>query len=180
MRDSFKESKFNNLVSISSQCQPNAGSTRAQTALNSSLADQSNNNSMQHLESLRNSSQSITIHKEQYIKEHVQNEFVSKMLINRIREKTNKIQHGQAKVEDRPQSAGLKYLHKIQSQAEKLKDRENVNPHINIKRPASSRVFPPSEDYEELEKKIECHLDRENLDEKITPQIMVGKQSSVP
>ena len=78
------------------------------------------------------------------------------MLINRIREKTNKIQHGQVKVEDRPQSAGLKYLHKIQSQAEKLKDRENVNPHINIKRPASSRVFPPSENYEELEKKIEC------------------------
>ena len=57
-------------------------------------------------------------------------------------------------VEDRPQSAGLKYLHKIQSlAAEKQKDRENVNPHINIKRPA---VFPPTEDYEELEKKVEC------------------------
>ena len=72
------------------------------------------------------------------------------MLINRIREKT---QHGQVMVEDRPQSAGLKYLHKIQSLAEKQKDRENVNPHINIKRPA---VFPPTEDYEELEKKVEC------------------------
>ena len=104
VRDSLKDSKFNNLVSISSQCQPNAGgSTRAQTALNSSMADQqSNYNSMKHLESLRHSNQSITIHKEQFIKEHIQNEVVSKMLINRIREKTNMIHHGQAKVEEHP------------------------------------------------------------------------------
>jgi hypothetical protein len=154
VRDSLKESKFNNLVSISSHCQPNAGSTRAQTALNSSLADHSHSTSMVHLDSLRHSSQSLSLHKEQFIKEHVQNEVVSKMLINRIREKTGGTKHGEAKVEDRPQSAGLKYLHKIQSRAaEKQKDRENVNPHINITRPA---VFPPSEDYEELEKRVEC------------------------
>ena len=155
VRDSLKESKFNNLVSISSHCQPNAGSTRAHTALNSSLADHSHSTSMVHLDSLRHSSHSLSLHKEQFIKEHVQNEVVSKMLINRIREKTGGgTKHGEAKVEDRPQSAGLKYLHKIQTMAaEKNKDRENVNPHINIKRPA---VFPPSEDYEELEKRVEC------------------------
>ena len=143
VRDSLKESKFNNLVSISSHCQPNAGSTRAHTALNSSLADHSHS---VHLDSLRHSSHSLSL---QFIKEHVQNEVVSKMLINRIREKTGGGR--EAKVEDRPQSAGLKYLHKIQTMANK--DRENVNPHINIKRPA---VFPPSEDYEELEKRVEC------------------------
>jgi hypothetical protein len=137
VRDSLKESKFNNLVSISSHCQQNAGSTRAHTALNSSLADHSHS---VHLDSLRHS---LSL---QFIKEHVQNEVVSKMLINRIREKTGGGR--EAKVEDRPQSAGLKYLHKIQTM-----DRENVNPHINIKRPA---VFPPSEDYEELEKRVEC------------------------
>ena len=54
------------------------------------------------MESLRNSNQSITVNKEQFIKEIVQNDVVSNMLINRIREKTNKIYHGQAKVEDRP------------------------------------------------------------------------------
>ena len=134
VRDSLKESKFNNLVSISSNCQQNAGSTRAHTVLNSSLADHSHS---VHLDSLSHS---------QFIKEHVQNEVVSKMLINRIREKTGGGR--EAKVEDRPQSAGLKYLHKIQTM-----DRENVNPHINVKRPA---VFPPSEDYEELEKRVEC------------------------
>ena len=54
------------------------------------------------MESLRQSNQSITIKKEQLIKDHVQNEVVSKMLINRIREKTNTIHQGQAKVEERP------------------------------------------------------------------------------
>jgi hypothetical protein len=73
-------------------------------------------------------------------------------------------------------ATGLKYLHKIQQKV----DRENVNPHINIQRPTSSRLFPPKEDYELLEKKVECKVDREYLDEKITPALMIGKDSGVP
>jgi hypothetical protein len=41
-------------------------------------------------------------------------------------------------------------------------------------------MFPPSEDYELLEKKIECKVDQDYLDERITPSMLISKPSGVP
>ncbi len=76
------------------------------------------------------------------------------MLLTRIREKTaDKVQ---TKV-TRPQSAGLKYLNKVAAKV--VTPQENVDP--------PRRYFPPGEDYETMEKFIDCNLDRR--DERITP-----------
>ncbi len=41
-------------------------------------------------------------------------------------------------------------------------------------------MFPPNEDYEVLEKKIQCRVDQEYLDEHITPSMMIARESGVP
>ncbi|TNV83213.1 hypothetical protein FGO68_gene2493 [Halteria grandinella] len=98
--------------------------------------------------------------KEQVIREHIHNEAVSNMVIQRMQEKSHERPPTSAKKEklSRPKSGGLKYLSKVASQVQR-KDNTNLIQRVyqNENKP-SPRLVPRvqlDEDYMKLEKDYE-------------------------
>lgn len=106
------------------------------------------------------------------IREHVQNEAVSNMLIKRIQDKQTPEQRPPLinKKQVRPNSSGVKYLNKVAlTQAPRRdNDSENKAPLINMQRQTyhnnAIKLIPVDEDYMKIER---CYYDNDSF---ITPR----------